>query len=682
VRRFPALYRMPAFYLVAAAVAAVLVADGRGDADRRGRDRPGMGPASTGPSPHQVARAEASVAVAPAEADPILRTPDGLRRKVLIRGLDVVPRATPDAPSSGAPLDYFAIRFVVGEGPAMLRVGPRDGPPEGWVPRASVLEWDTRLMARPTPRSSRPTLLIYREESCLVAAMADRDCPRHAGRCPTEGEESVEEGPDPVLGWPILRTRSIPGPDGVPRAILEVAPLVADKAPPAPPPDGRLGTLGAALRHVYVAFAIDTTASMQATIDAARSLANGLVDEVARRYADVTLHLALVEYRDDSPSFGFKARRATPFTQPEGFRRIIATLTAARRGDNSVDEAVLDGVELALADGPDGLEWPTGRSGELATKLLVLLGDAPDHARDLRRAADLAARADRAGIAIAAVALDRPGSLSRDEAARFEAQWRTLAEGSYRPPARAAGPDARVPPLLVRVEGAASIAPRLQALVDDRVGRARALAALAAAEAEGRLAEYVDRRGLTLKQVAPVLVDLHRGEATPSPRPDPRLNGRKAPSVRRGWLAERMGDARQVTFEVLMARDELDALIAELAALQGATSGSSVDLAGLLAVGNAAATGEGSFLAVDRGTQTFADHLRRRRNLPPARPDSLLNRSQSDLLRADSIDRAALDARLRSALLGLARRRDAPDWTDPLRTVEGMAGVAYDLIDF
>ena len=73
-------------------------------------------------------------------------------------------------------LDYFAIRFVFGESPpdrpTMIQVGPSGGPAAGWVPMASVLEWDTRLMARPTPRAGRPALVIYREETCLLDALA------------------------------------------------------------------------------------------------------------------------------------------------------------------------------------------------------------------------------------------------------------------------------------------------------------------------------------------------------------------------------------------------------------------------------------------------------------------------------------------------------------------------------
>src|SRR6185503_6133209 len=107
---------------------------------------------------------------------------------------------------------------------------------------------------------------------------------------------------------PILRSRSIPQPGGAARTVFEVASLVRDRAPAPPPPAQPPADMLPALRRVDIAFVIDTTASMQATIDAARSLAAGLVADAGRRYRDVTIRLAIVEFRDDSPAFGFKVR--------------------------------------------------------------------------------------------------------------------------------------------------------------------------------------------------------------------------------------------------------------------------------------------------------------------------------------------------------------------------------------
>ncbi|MBX6316672.1 MAG: VWA domain-containing protein, partial [Isosphaeraceae bacterium] len=373
---------------------------------------------------------------------------------------------------------------------------------------------------------------------------------------------------------------------------------------------------------IYIAFAIDTTSSMQASIEAARAMASALVADASKRYRDVTLRLGLVEYRDAAPVFGYKVRKVTGFTDPAGLRAALDRIGAAKSGDGSIDEAVLDGITMALPPAPGEpisaghLDWPTGRAGELATKLLVLLGDAPDHARNSERARALAERARRAGITIAAVFIPQP-ILSRDEHARYRDQWHTLAEGSFRPRDRESRFREPLPPIELELSRAAQLGPKLQALIDDRIQHARELAALAMAEAEGKLQEYADSRGLTLDQIAPVLVDLHRNESRPEPRPDPQFQGRKAPSLRRGWIAERLGGKRLVDVQILMARAELDLLIRELSQLQRAAQGTASDLADLLRIETAAAAGETAFLAADRADQTFADHLRRRQGLPP-----------------------------------------------------------------
>jgi hypothetical protein len=685
----PALYRMPVFYLAAISVA---LAFGVASLARSTGTPPVVPTAAPLASEEDAKAAPAPGAEQPSDEprpgiepvdDGILRTPEGLRRKIVVRDLDVVCRTRANGGRPvGSPLDYFSIHYLFGEaqdgGPRMYQIGPREGPARGWIAESTALEWDTRLMARPTPRAGRAALVIYREERCLLDALAQRTCPRHAGRCPTEGEERGDRNDEQTaMGMPILGTRAIPQPDQTTRTIFQVASLVRDQAPPAPPPAQPPADMLPALRRLEVAFVIDTTASMQATIDAARALAEKLVSGASRRYRDVKLRLALVEFRDDSPAFGFRAHTVTTFTDPRGFLAALGRIQAARHGDGSVDEAVLDGVDAALH-----LDWPTGRTGDLATKLIVLLGDAPDHAVDLERARALAETAARAKITIAAVALDRPGQLTRDEKARYQSQWRTLAEQSFRPLDKETGYTKPVAPALLSPERAPEIVALVESLLHDRLERARSLAALAAAEAEGRLREYVNSHGLTLDQVAPVLVDLHRDEPAAAARPDPRLNGRKAPSIRLGWIAERQAGKRLVTINVLMAKGELDVLIDELSRLQQAAQGSAKDLSDLLQIGTAAASGETGFLAADRGNQTFAEHLRRRQGLPPARADSLLLRTQSDLLQADDSYRAALNTRLATSLAELIRFRNSADWSNPKRTIDGMMMIPYAAIDF
>ena len=444
----PALYRMPVFYLV-------VVVGGVGWTlwDRFGGSKADAIPgdqAAVVAAPPPIVRDEAAVVEGGSSDDGILRTADGLRRKVVVKDLAVVARSGPGTGGSvGAPLDYFAIRYLHGaeptDNPDWLQVGARGAGAQGWVPASAVLEWDTRLMARPTARNGRPRLVIYRDEACLVAAVEGRACPRHGNvdSCPTQGEEPTEAVSDesenqarpslPPLGMPILSTTEVGG-----HTLFEVASLVKDAPsepirPTEPPPD-----LRGYLRAVDVAFVVDTTASMQASIDAARKLAADLVASASKRYGDVSLRFALVEYRDLAPHYGFVARRVSKLTDASGFRSALKTISAASKGDGSVEEQVLDGLTLALPREPgdppgEHVDWPTGRAGQLATKLVVLLGDAPDHALDLTRAQGLAERARTAGITIATVAVDRPGTLSTAERTRYRAQWQTLAEGSYRP---------------------------------------------------------------------------------------------------------------------------------------------------------------------------------------------------------------------------------------------------------
>ena len=92
----PPLYRMPVFYLVLAALGVAL---GLGKAFR-GNGHTGEAVAASAtdrdgdrPSPPPVPEA----APPEAEDDGILRTADGLRRKILVKSLDLVPSSQPEA---------------------------------------------------------------------------------------------------------------------------------------------------------------------------------------------------------------------------------------------------------------------------------------------------------------------------------------------------------------------------------------------------------------------------------------------------------------------------------------------------------------------------------------------------------------------------------------------------------
>jgi hypothetical protein len=684
----PPLYRMPVVYaaaiLIGGAVVLASLARPRGDAAN-------FPTAPTGPETEKGSLEtgkEHPLLTPVADLDPedgILRTADGLRRKVLIRRLGAHLRERPgDGPILGNELGLYSIWYLYGERGDHLQIGPATGGHRGWVAADSVLEWDTRVMVRPVSAAAS----LYEERSCLLDALAGRPCPKHpdAPGCPRARLPKRGPAERVPMGLPVLQSEAIPLPDGTSRTLFEVATLVREGD--APPPIRIADADREALRDIHIALVMDTTASMAGFIDRAKRVARSLADDAPKRYRDVRLHLALVEYRDDpgtrdARGFGFSSRITTPFVSPDQFLRALENVEATTYRDQSIAERVLEGVALALPSAsPETphLDWPQGRAGDLATKMLVLIGDAPDHALDTERAEALARQARDARITIAGVRIRNP-SLVESERARYQAQWRALSAGSYRPLDRRRQFEQAIPPLELALDQADALVPGLQSLIDDRIERARQLAELARAEAEGRLEEYRNQQGLTMDQLAPVLEDLHRSA------PPPELLARRgvtrtAPQVQRRWVALRHGDDPVVQIELLLSRRELDRLIEDLRQFQQAIQADTTSREDLIRVLSASASGDRGFLEADRGTQTFADYLRRQ-GLPPARPDSLLRRSQGDLFQTDRLSRAELDAALARALAELGARRQAPEWDDPSRLVDrSMSWVPYDPIDF
>ena len=654
----PPLYRMPVFYLAVLVLGGIAV--GLGGRKPKVVDEVSI-PTPIKPPP--IPSGPVVEAFDGDRSDGILRTSSGVRRKVVVKVLGQRCRSEPDGGVTVGPtLDYFSIHFVFGESGPSLQIGPAKGPPIGWIPGDSAFEWDTRLMALPTLDASRPALDVHRDFDPGSPIVGSEPHPPQPG------------DPTPVLGLPVLRSETRDD-----RTAFQVAALVRETLPP-PPPTVPPEDLRLALRRVYIAFALDTTSSMGRAIEAVRRVVSEIGDDRSPRYRGLSLKVGLVEYRDADPNYP----RVTPFVAPSELRAALARVEAAKQGDGTIPEAVFAGLNAALD--PDKMGWPTGAVGDASTKLLVLIGDAPDHAVDLDVARSIAEKANQQHITIAAVAIDTP-FLSRSESTLYRDQWRTLAENSYRPIRDQNGLRQPLPPILPVVTRDPSLGEAaveaiegpLQALIDDRVHDALRIAQERQEEVERSLKEYADSRARTLDRYAPILVDLHRGEPKPEYHADPRFQGSKAPSVRLGWIADRRGSTPLLSLQILMTRAELTLLIDELESFAQAAEGAS-DLASLRRIGTAAVAGETAFLASDRGSLTFSAHLGRL-GFPPPRPGGLLGRTQAELLKADPLYREELRARLRAVLPGLDRIRTSPDWDDPGKTVEGMMLVPYELLD-
>lgn len=680
----PALHRMPITYLtiLVVGIGAAIVSLTRPGGSETTNPIPADTTASAKP-----AESKAPVPPAPAPDDGILRTTGGLRRKVLVRSTGLRFQNQPQGVQTvGREPGLYSLAYVYGEAAEAFRVGPAVGPPIGWLPKDGLIEWDTRLMARPTS----PDAVMFVERSCLLDDLAGRACARHPSGCPKAVMPQDRRQDKVPMGLPVIVSESIPQPDGPERTIFEVASPVRERGAMA---EVKLGSADqASLRDVYVAIVLATSPSMTTFIETAREAARALADEATRKYPEIRLKLALVEYRDDRNAelpdgFQFVTKIRTAFVEPGQFLKALEEVRASTYRDGTMDERPLEGVATALP-GPRGdpvasinhLSWPAGRDGDLAAKLLVLIGDAPDHEPDGTRIERLTKTARESRITVAAVSIANP-SLNPGERERYQREWSRLAEESYRPLDRAAGFQKPIEPIAIALERSNELIPTLRRLIDDRVESARQLAILARAEAEGKLTEYTNREGLTIDQIAPVLEDLQRAVRPPEERVG-EGSTTVAPRVERGWIAREKNGRPLVSLELLMSREELDRLIDDLRGFHQAILSDAATPAELIRTLSSSASGDRGFLDRDRGNETFADYLLKQ-GLPPSKPGSLLRRRQLDLTQTGPLLRVELEAALSRAVARLIERRESGDWLEPARLVDrSMSWVPYEPIDF
>ncbi|MBI3820043.1 MAG: VWA domain-containing protein [Planctomycetes bacterium] len=131
-----------------------------------------------------------------------------------------------------------------------------------------------------------------------------------------------------------------------------------------------------------VAICIDSTGSMQPTINAAR---DGLAEMVALlRGLSPKFRLGLVHYKDLG-DFKNGARLLSPLTDKiEDVQEMLNKLIAAGGGD--IPERVEKGLEIALD--PYAMGWTPQ-----ANKIVMIIGDAPPHPADIAGAVEMARKA-------------------------------------------------------------------------------------------------------------------------------------------------------------------------------------------------------------------------------------------------------------------------------------------------
>ena len=300
VRRFPALYRMPVAYLALAVVAGLWLARG---GRRRGR-RIGAGSVSpTVAAPlarrSSIARPERRPTCDPAGGpDAVLA--DGRGPAPQGRGPRAGSRPQEDARRrrhGASPLDYYARplrpRRVADHAPGRPALGrprrlgaPRVGRRVGHAAHGPAVA--ARVAA---------ALVIYREEPCLPPRRRAGHARVTPGAARPRGRRRPAAGSDAtarVAGPPV---EVDPGPTAC-RGRSTRSPRPSPTAP-RPRPAGVVEVAPAALKQIYIAFVIDTTTSMEATIDAAQGVGDGPARPAAKdqRRRDAPLRAGRVPRR-------------------------------------------------------------------------------------------------------------------------------------------------------------------------------------------------------------------------------------------------------------------------------------------------------------------------------------------------------------------------------------------------
>ena len=142
--------------------------------ERRDVDR---APGELAQPPEESSSPPSAPELPPVDPDGILRTPEGLRRKVLVKSLDLAPLRIPGGPRGlSSPLDYFSIHYVYSdrERDAYIKDGQAAGkrlPKENAIQRYKGLgEMDYQELWETTMSPEHRTLL---QVSLDEAAAAD-----------------------------------------------------------------------------------------------------------------------------------------------------------------------------------------------------------------------------------------------------------------------------------------------------------------------------------------------------------------------------------------------------------------------------------------------------------------------------------------------------------------------------
>jgi serine/threonine-protein kinase PpkA len=351
--------------------------------------------------------------------------------------------------------------FVFEKKEGWLRVGKDSKSSLGWITDEDAVDWPHSMVVEYTPPDNRKPVLFFREQSGLQKLLDSENLASDAGNSYKDIEEkgstgSIFQSDYPVLSiepaYKIKDLRIMPVLEsqeteiaGRPARLLKVtaagldrgATTLQDKGYVQQAAPTRSGVAALQGVDIDLVFVMDMTGSMQPWVNGALAAIRDLAQKIDGNPAVAgRMKLGFWGYQDDPglTNIQYRTRNFTPsLLSPRGFSDYLASIKVNTLTNDSWPEDVFAGVT-------DAIKLTKWRA---ATRILVLIGDAPGHtsikegAVSNLDAPQVRQLATDANIKIVSIVIKDPGT--SPARAKFNAraaeQFTVLASNGNRAPA-------------------------------------------------------------------------------------------------------------------------------------------------------------------------------------------------------------------------------------------------------
>jgi serine/threonine-protein kinase PpkA len=288
-----------------------------------------------------------------------------------------------------ATLPPFEIFYVYGEKhigeTAYVEVGRSlQRGSEGWMKRNDTINWKQSIVLGFNNPAGRQRALIFKTRQELEATLAQEDVSTRLDQLRRDASSGSLHPLSPIISiepsehidierefyvLPILQSESVRLPTSIRAQLLEIASVPKNRSQSAAPRNAEQ-----ALRdfRVGVTFVIDTTKSMQPSIEEIRKAMEKLRDAIADSPQAEHFRFGLVAFRDNisvTPGLEYVTKTYLPLNEQATAERFVQAITQIKASDVSsegYDEDSIAGIQAA-AD----LDWePFGG------RLVILVTDA------------------------------------------------------------------------------------------------------------------------------------------------------------------------------------------------------------------------------------------------------------------------------------------------------------------